>query len=59
MNRKSKCTQCGKWYYNHNGLFIVLPDTYDDVMCPSCNREIDNEIKANSQTKQPNGEGEI
>lgn len=44
MNRKAKCKNCGEWYYNHNGLFISLPDTYDDSMCQSCNSEIDNQI---------------
>jgi hypothetical protein len=45
MNRQAKCSNCGKWYYNHNGLFIVLPDTYDDRKCPQCNLDIEDEIK--------------
>jgi hypothetical protein len=28
-------------------MFIVLPDTYDDGKCPTCNDEIDEEIKSN------------
>lgn len=43
--RKAKCRNCGEWYYNHNGQYIVLPDTYDDGMCGNCNREIDNQIQ--------------
>jgi DNA-directed RNA polymerase subunit RPC12/RpoP len=50
MGRKAVCTKCGKWFYNHNGMYIVLPDTYDDSMCPDCNKEIDNEIEG----KEPN-----
>ena len=49
MHRKAKCINCGKWFYNHNGLFIVLPDTYDDSMCDSCNAKIDNEIGLSQQ----------
>lgn len=44
MKRKQKCSNCGEWYYNHNGLFIVLPDTYDDDICRKCNTEIDERI---------------
>ena len=47
MSRQSKCSNCGHWFYNHNGQFIVLPDTYDDSKCPDCNAEIDAEIKQN------------
>lgn len=45
MTRKSKCSNCGKWYYNDNGLMISRPPEYDQSMCGDCNRKIDNEIK--------------
>lgn len=47
MSRKARCRNCGEWYYNHNGQYIVLPDTYDDSMCGNCNRSIDAEIAEN------------
>lgn len=45
MSRQSKCSVCGKWYFNHNGMFIVLPDTYDDGKCKRCNQEIHKEAQ--------------
>ncbi len=49
--RKAKCSNYGKWFYNHNGLHIVLPDTYDDSMCPACNNAIDDEITETQSKK--------
>lgn len=55
MNRKAICINCSKWFYNHNGQFICLPDTYDDSMCGDCNRKIDNEIQGNPSPKVEEG----
>lgn len=44
---KKKCSNCGKWYLDHTGQFIVLPQSYDDKMCRKCNYEIDVEIATN------------
>ena len=50
MSRKAKCSNCGQWYYNDEGLFISRPSTYDPSMCPECNAEIDAQIA--SQTPE-------
>ncbi len=55
MNRKAKCKNCGNWFYNHNGLFIALPDTYDDGMCPACNRKIDADIDKSNHLDNEKG----
>jgi len=55
MTRQAQCSECGQWYYNHNGLMIVLDDTYDDRKCPNCNHKIRKEIeksKLTNSTKQ-------
>jgi hypothetical protein len=52
--RKAVCSNCGNWFYNHNGMMIYLPPEYDDSMCPKCNRRIDDEIKANKEDLDDN-----
>lgn len=44
MSRQAQCSLCGRWFYNHNGMMIVLPDTYDDSKCGRCNEDIDKSI---------------
>lgn len=50
MSKQQRCSECGNWYYNHNGEMIVLPDTYDDNKCPACNQKIESEIRNSTPT---------
>jgi DNA-directed RNA polymerase subunit RPC12/RpoP len=59
MTRKDKCSNCGRWFYNDNGLMIYRPDTYDSSMCPNCNDKIDREISINGSMNKYNSDKEI